>query len=93
MVVWAVSGEGKSGLLHIFRPEREIRGLEFFLEEPGFSFIIKLVVYNPSYKHKFERNGSYIQILVCKMGDRYYFSRMIPLASASLEESDLILWL
>jgi len=36
----------------------------FFWEEPGFSFLIKLVVYNPSYKDKLERNGSYIQILV-----------------------------
>jgi len=25
-----------------------------FLEEPGFSFLIKLVVYNPSYKDKLE---------------------------------------
>ena len=83
---------GKNGPIFL-GPNERFGVWSFFLEEPGFSFIIKLVVYNSSYKHKFERNGSYIQILVCKMGNRYYFSRMIPLASASLEESNMILWL
>jgi len=40
----------------------------FFLEEPGLSFIMKLIVYNPSYKNNPERDENYIQIFARNPG-------------------------
>ena len=71
--------------------ELKLRGTCYiiFLEEPGLSFIMKPIVYNPSYKDNSERNKNYIQVLARISGlprRRRSKPSMKPIATPTMEK-------